>query len=84
MSFFVVRLLQNFNSISLDMDAQPQRTTSLLEWKTKRLEVERDLLAFHLSLSTKVSPLHCTCADSNLKRSWQDGVWVRMNEAPTD
>ena len=55
MSFFVIRLLQNFDSVTLDMDAQPQRTTSLLEWKTKRQEVERDLLAVHLSLSTKVS-----------------------------
>jgi len=53
MSFFVIRLLQNFDSINLDMDAQPQRTTSLLEWRTKRREVERDLLAVHLTLSTK-------------------------------
>ena len=55
MSFFVIRLLQNFDKVTLDMDAQPQRTASLLEWKTKRREVERDLLAVHLSLSTKVS-----------------------------
>jgi len=53
MSFFVIRLLQNFDSIALDTDAQPQRTTSLLEWKTKRREVERDLLAIHITLSTK-------------------------------
>ena len=80
----MIRLLQSFNSVTLDMEAQTKRTTSLLEWKTKRLEVERDLLAFHLTLSTKVSTLHCTCADSNLKHLWQDGMWVRMNEAPTD
>ena len=55
MSFFIVRLLQNFDKVTLDMDAQPQRTTSLIEWKTKRREVERDLLALHLTLSTKVS-----------------------------
>lgn len=55
MSFFVIRLLQNFDKVTLDMDAQPQGTTSLLEWRTKRREVERDLLAVHLSLSTKVS-----------------------------
>lgn len=59
MSFFVIRLLQNFDTIALDMDAQPQRTTSLLEWKTKRREVERDLLTIHLTLSTKVSFLFC-------------------------
>jgi len=53
MSFFMIRLLQKFDKITLDMDAQPQRTTSLLEWKTKRREVEKDLLAVHLSLSTK-------------------------------
>lgn len=53
MSFFLIRLLQNFNGVTLDTDAQPQRTTSLLEWKTKRQEVERDLLAAHLTLSTK-------------------------------
>ena len=51
----MVRLLQNFDRISLDMDAQPKRTTSLTEWKTKRREVERDLIALHLTLSTKVS-----------------------------
>jgi len=55
MSFFIIRLLQNFDKVTLDVDAQPQRTTSLLEWKTKRREVERDLLAVHISLSTKVS-----------------------------
>ena len=55
MSFFLIRLLQNFDEVALNMDAQPQRTTSLLEWRTKRREVERDLLAVHLSLSTKVS-----------------------------
>lgn len=54
MSFFLVRLLQNFDKITLDTDAQPQRSTSLLEWKTKRREVERDLLAVHLGLSTRV------------------------------
>ena len=69
MSFFVIRLLQNFNSINLDVDAQPQRTTSLLEWKTKRLEVERDLLAVHVTLATKVGTPCCVCVDSNLKRS---------------
>jgi len=53
MSFFLVRLMQNFDKITLDTDAQPQRTTSLLDWKTKRVEVERDLLTIHLSLSTK-------------------------------
>jgi len=50
----MIRLLQNFDKVTIDMDAQPQRTTSLLEWKTKRREVERDLLAVHLTLSTKV------------------------------
>ncbi|KAF9650971.1 cytochrome P450 [Thelephora ganbajun] len=53
MSFFMIRLLQNFDNVTLDMDAQPQRTTSLSEWKTKKREVERDLLAVHLTLSTK-------------------------------
>ena len=55
MSFFIIRLLQNFDKITIDMDAQPQRRSSLLEWKTERREVERDLLAVHLGLSTKVS-----------------------------
>ena len=61
MSFFIIRLLQNFDKIAIDMDAQPQRSTSLLEWKTRRREVERDLLAVHLGLSTKVSfgPYEC-------------------------
>lgn len=84
MSFFLIRLLQNFNGVTLDMDAQPQRTTSLLEWKTKRREVERDLLATHLILSTKVSLLYRACADPHLERLWQDGIWVKMNEAPID
>ena len=70
MSFFVIRLLQNFDGVTLDMDAQPQRTTSLLEWKTKRREVERDLLAVHLTLSTKVGFLVlCACAYAHLTRS---------------
>jgi hypothetical protein len=51
----MIRLLQNFDKLVIDMDAQPQRSTSLLEWKTKRREVERDLLTVHLTLSTKVS-----------------------------
>lgn len=55
MSLFLVRLLQNFDRIILDTNAQPLRATSLLEWKTRRREVERDLLAVHLTLSTKVS-----------------------------
>ena len=55
MSFFMIRLLQNFDKIAIDMDAQPKRTTSLTEWETKRREVERDFLAFHLTLATKVS-----------------------------
>jgi len=67
MSFFIIRLLQNFDKITTDMDAQPQRTTSLLERKTKRREVERDLLAVHLGLSTKVS-FGRTLADSRLTR----------------
>jgi len=61
MSFFIVRLLQNFDEITIDTDAQPKRTTSVLEWKTKRREVERDLLAVHLGLSTKVSFGPCLC-----------------------
>jgi len=52
-SFFMIRLLQNFDKITIDMDAQPQRPTSLLEWKSKRREVERDMLATHLTLSMK-------------------------------
>ena len=59
MSFFMIRLLQNFDKITIDTDAQPKRTTSLMEWKTKRREVERDLLAVHLTLSTKVSSNPC-------------------------
>ena len=55
MSFFIVRLLQNFDGVTIDTDAQPQRTTKLTEWRTKRQEVERDLLVAHLTLSTKVS-----------------------------
>ena len=51
----MIRLLQNFDKLVIDTDAQPQRTTSLLEWKTKRREVERDLLTVHMTLSTKVS-----------------------------
>jgi len=68
MSFFIIRLLQNFDEVTLDMDAQPQRTTSLLEWRTKRREVERDLLAVHLSLSTKVSvdPYVCLSTPNTL------------------
>jgi hypothetical protein len=54
MSFFMIRLIQNFSGVTLDVGAQPQRATNLLEWKTKRREVERDLLAVHLTLSTKV------------------------------
>ena len=60
-SFFMIRLLQNFDKITIDTDAQPKRTTSLTEWETKRREVERDFLAFHLTLATKVcfSPRVC-------------------------
>ena len=79
----MIRLLQNFDSVTLDMDAQPQRTTSLLEWKTKRQEVERDLLAVHLTLSTKVGfAILCMCGFPP-KTLEQDGIWVKMNEAPT-
>ena len=51
----MIRLLQNFDKITIDTDAQPRRATCLTEWKTKKREVERDLLVIHLALSTKVS-----------------------------
>ena len=72
MSFFIVRLLQNFDNVTVDMDAQPQRTTSLLEWKTKRREVERDLLAVRLGLATKVGfgPHVCRPTSDVLVTGW--------------
>jgi len=71
----MIRLLQSFDKITLDMNAQPQRATSLLEWKSRRQEVERDLLTVHLSLSTKVSfvPNVCQFAPNALQTGWYMG-----------
>ncbi|KAG0698023.1 cytochrome P450 monooxygenase pc-3 [Suillus ampliporus] len=63
MSFFLVRLLQSFSSVSLDLKLQTLPPT---EWVNEPGRKGIDKVVFKSHLTTYV----------------QDGLWVRMEEAP--
>jgi hypothetical protein len=64
-SFFLIRLLQRFSSVSMAMDAQPPDSLAQKEWAGKKGPQGRDRisLASHLTMYVK------------------GGLWVRMDEA---
>ncbi|KAL4249120.1 cytochrome P450 family protein [Abortiporus biennis] len=66
-SFFIIRLLQNFTDIELDSQAQPEWSKPPAEWKTiapgRRKGIEKIFPKVHLTL-------YC-----------HGGLWVKMNEA---
>lgn len=59
MSFFIIRLLQNFSSVSLDLTAQPPDTLPPAEWKDApgRKGKEQIFPKSHLTLYSLVSLL---------------------------
>ncbi|KAF7289237.1 hypothetical protein MIND_01385100 [Mycena indigotica] len=67
-SVFLVRLLQNFSDVSLDMDAQPPESHPPNEWK----DPEQDLLGWKRKERLFVK--------SHLTAYIRGGVWVRMKE----
>ncbi|KAF7353514.1 Cytochrome P450 [Mycena sanguinolenta] len=66
-SFFLVRLLQTFSSVSLDLDAQPPAARPPLSWKTN----DKSGWTAH----EKIRPR------SHLTMFVFGGLWVRMEEA---
>lgn len=68
-SFFVVRLLQTFSSVSLDLDAQPPAARPPASWK----ETDKDKAGW--KAREKVRPR------SHLTMFVFGGLWVRMEEA---
>ena len=56
MSFFIIRLLQNFDTISLDMDSQPPESRPPTEWTglPGRKGVEKFWPKSHLTLFAEV------------------------------
>lgn len=84
MSFFIIRLLQNFSSVSLDLTAQPPDTLPPSEWKDApgRKGKEQIFPKSHLTLYSFVSLFlakhECKCS----RRPFvQGGMWVKMEEA---
>ncbi|KAH8832521.1 cytochrome P450 [Flagelloscypha sp. PMI_526] len=66
MSYFLVRLLQQFTTISLALDSQPPHSIAPLEWAQEK-EGRKS--------KEKIKMGH------NLTIDYPDGVWVRMDEA---
>ncbi|KAH8832509.1 cytochrome P450 [Flagelloscypha sp. PMI_526] len=66
MSYFLVRLLQQFKTISLALDSQPPNSIAPPEWANAK---------FGRKSKEKIT----MC--SNLTIDYPDGVWVRMEEA---
>ncbi|CAA7270247.1 unnamed protein product [Cyclocybe aegerita] len=66
-SFFLVRLLQNFSSITLDLDAQPAHSRAPPEWAKEEGRKGKE----------KVRPM------AHLTMYLEGGLWVKMEEAKT-
>ena len=86
MSFFLVRLLQEFETISFDNDAMPPESRPPAEWSglPGRKGKEKFWPKSHLTLYSAVSA-------SNVQFSMiidsivpQGGMWVKMSEANND
>ena len=62
MSFFIVRLLQNFETITLDVDSQPPESRPPAHWAglPGRKGVEKFWPKAHLTVFAAVSPLICS------------------------
>jgi len=61
-SFFIIRLLQQFSSFSLALDAQPPNSLPPAQWKGKKGPQGRDRIRLQ----------------ANFTMQFQGGLWVRM------
>lgn len=82
MSYMLIRLLQNFSSISLDFDAQPPESRPPASWAngTGRKAIEKFWPKAHLTMYSNVRLLFIY--HHNLHNTdAQGGLWVKMGEA---
>lgn len=59
MSFFLVRLLQNFSEFSLALDAQPKDSLPPASWRNAPGTKGRDRIAIALGLTMSVKVRQC-------------------------
>ncbi|QRV75544.1 cytochrome P450 family protein [Ceratobasidium sp. AG-Ba] len=80
MSFFLVRLLQKFEAITLVPEAQPIGTLPPPEWKGApgRKGFEKIWPSYHLTQSCKVNLPISFYLHAGLTESGQGGLWVHM------
>lgn len=84
-SYFLVRLLQRIDRITLAPDAQPPETRPPSHWKEGigRQTMEQFWLKSHLTMYAAVSTLFLNnCIYSGIHTDvHKGGLWVRMSEA---
>ena len=84
MSFFIVRLLQNFEDITLDLDSHPPDSRVPKEWAGApgRKGIEKFWPKAHLTLYSKVSFRAVGLMHGVLiEYSTQGGLWIKTKEA---
>lgn len=85
MSFFLIRLLQNFSSLEMDLAAQPPDSRAPREWASaegqqgKEKIIPKCLLTLFLKVRLFVV-LTCRTSEELTLFHWQGGLWVRMSE----
>lgn len=88
MSFFLIRLLQNFKNVELDLAAQPPDARPPKEWAIAEGHKgqEKVIAKCHLTLYVHVSIPIATVLRSNLTNFViaKGGLWVKMTEAEHD
>jgi hypothetical protein len=84
MSYMLIRVLQSFSSISLDVDAQPPETRVPASWAKVpgRQSMERFWPKAHLTMHARVRHFRLSLLP-NLTQIYfdQGGLWVKMREA---
>jgi hypothetical protein len=87
-SFFLVRLLQNFSSLALAPDAQPPSSRPPVDWDQDAgyKRGEKIWTAAHLTMFARVSVLSVLVYNliDRLFSEYQEGLWMRMGEARSD
>jgi hypothetical protein len=85
MSYMLIRVLQSFSSISLDVDAQPPETRVPASWAKVpgRQSTERFWPKAHLTMHARVRHFHLSLLLPKLTPKYfdQGGLWVKMKEA---
>ncbi len=83
MSFFLIRLLQHFSHMELDLSAQSPDARPPPEWVNDEGQRSKEKIfpKTHLTLYVLVciQSLHDIVLDSNVP--FQGGLWVKMTEA---